>query len=80
MDEVLNNQVTDTVGDTYIKDINNKYTVLLGVMFQDLQKNHNYWYRKITTADLETNNLQLNNIIDSSLRIDKYFEWVDNSI
>ena len=36
MDKALNNQVINTVEDTYIKELNNRYNALLGVTCQDL--------------------------------------------
>ena len=38
MDETLKSQVIDTVKDTYLKGLKNKYTGILGVTFHDFLK------------------------------------------
>ena len=50
------------------------------LMFQNLLEHLIDCYRNITAVDLETNNLQMNELIDSSLAINKFPEWVDNWI
>ena len=70
MDEALKNQVIDTVKDTYLNGLNNKYTGLLRVTCCDLLQNLIDRYGKIMTTDLEYNNQQMNNPVHFSFPID----------
>ena len=63
IDKVLKNQFINTVDDTYIQELNNKYTMFLGVLFRDLLEHLIDQYRNITTADLEMKNLLRNNLV-----------------
>ena len=73
MDEYHNNQVIDTAKDTYLKELNNKYTGFLRVMWCDIFEHLINIYGKTTNADIEYNNQQMNEMINLSLPIDKYF-------
>ena len=78
MDKALNNQVINSIEDTYFKELNNKYTRLLGVRCCNIPKNILDHYRNITTADPEANNQKMNKLTDASLSVDMYFECVNN--
>ena len=60
MDKSLNNEVTESVKDTYFKELNNKYTGFLGVTCRDILDRLLDVYRKIMTAYLEANNQKMN--------------------
>ena len=74
MDESLNNQVIDTAKDTYLKELENKYTGFLGFTCRDIIEHLIDQYGRITTAYLEYNNQQMNDLINSYFPIDKYFK------
>ena len=57
MDEALKNQVINTMEYTYIKEIKNNYTMLLGVIVCDFLKNLIDRYGKNMAAGFEVNNL-----------------------
>lgn len=57
MDEALKNQVINTMEYTYIKEIKNNYTMLLGVIVCDFLKNLIDRYGKNMEAGFEVNNL-----------------------
>ena len=57
MDEALKNQVINTMEYTYIKEIKNNYTILLGVIVCDFLKNLIDRYGKNMEAGFEVNNL-----------------------
>ena len=80
MYESLKNQVINAVEDTYFRVSKNKYTGFLRVTFRDLLKHMINWYGKIMTTDLKYNNQRMNEPIDSSLPIDKYFNQIDDCI
>ena len=80
MDETLKNQIVETAKDTYLKELNNKYTSILGVTCRDLLEHLLDCYGNITTADFEYKNQQMNEPIDLSFPIDKYFEQIDECV
>ena len=56
MDKALNNQVIDSVKDTYLKELNIKYTGFLGVTCHNIFEHLLDRCGRITTMDLETHN------------------------
>ena len=76
MDEALKNQVINSVEETYLKELKNKYTGFFGVTRCNLFGHLLDQYGKITTVNLESNNQRMNEPIDSSLPIDEYFERI----
>ena len=56
MDESLKNQVINSVKYTYLKELKNKHTGFLGVMFRNLLKHLINRYGKIVAVDLKSNN------------------------
>ena len=80
MDKAIKNQVIYSVSDTYLKELNNKYTGFLGVMRNYLLEHLIDWYKTIMTVDLKTNNQLMNDFIDFSLPIDKYFECINDCV
>ena len=82
MDKALKSQVISAVKETYLKELNNKYNGLLRVTCHDLIDNLLGQYNKTTTTttNLKSSNHQINNPIDSSLTIDKYFERIDECV
>ena len=80
MDEDLKNQVIKSFEEIDLKEFKNKYTVFLGVTFHNLLEDMLNIYRNITTTDIKAINQQMNNPIESSLTIDKYFKFIDDCI
>ena len=80
MDESLKNQVINSVKYTYLKELKNKHTGFLGVMFRNLLKHLINRYGKIVAVDLKSNNQWMNEPIESYQPIEKYFEWTENCI
>ena len=80
MDETLNNQFIDTFEETYLKELNNQYTIFLWVLCHNLFGHLLNLYGKFTTADLEENNHWMNNPIDLSLPTNKYFDQIDDCL
>jgi hypothetical protein len=78
MDDALKGQVIDTVHDTYICEMRNKYTGYLGITTRDLLDHLLDRYGKITPADLELNNKRMNEPIDSTQTIDAFFKRIDD--
>ena len=73
MDEAIKKHVTNSIKDTYLKEFKNKYNWFLRVMCRNLIKHLLNCYGEIMTTDLEAKNNQMNNTVDSSLLIAKYF-------
>ena len=71
MEKVLKNMVIGSVEDTYLKDLNNKYTGFLRVTCHDILVNLTNHYGNITTTELEEKNQWINEPIDLYLQIDK---------
>ena len=67
MDEVLKNEVINTVWDMYLKVLK-KYTGFLNL------------YRNITPTDLRAENQHINELINASLLIKKYFRRIKDYI
>ena len=63
--EALKNQSIDTAEHKYLKELQNKYSGFLRVMFHDLIKNLLNQYMNTMSAGLENNNHQMNYPIDS---------------
>ena len=80
MDEELKNKVINSIEDMYFKEFKDEYTGFLGGMCLNLLDNILNCYRKFITAYPKANNQQMNEPIDSSLPIDKYFERIDDFI
>jgi hypothetical protein len=80
MDDALKGQVIDTIDDTYLCEMRNKYTGYLGVTTRDLLDHLIDRYGKITPADLETNKKRMNEPIDSTQTIDVFFKRIDDCI
>ena len=80
MDEDIKNQSIYTVEDTYIKELKNKYTRFLIVTCRYLPENLLDQYVNITIMDLKYNNQWMNELIDTSLTIDKWFERINDCI
>ena len=76
MYEALKNQSIDTAKYTYLKELKNKYTNILEVTCCNLLNRVLDRYGKIAPAYIEDNNQRMNEPIDSSLRIEKYFERI----
>jgi hypothetical protein len=75
MDDALKGQVIDTVHDTYLCEMRNKYTGYLGITTRDLL-DHDMLdrYGKITPTDLKTNDQRMHEPIDSTQTIDMFFK------
>jgi hypothetical protein len=80
MDNALKAQVIDTIQDTYLCDMRNKYTGYLGVTTRGLLDHLLDRYGKITPANIEDCKRKMNEPIDSTQQIDVFFQRVDNCI
>jgi hypothetical protein len=80
MDGALKTQVIDTIQDTYLSEMRNKYTGYLGVTTRDLLDHLLDRYGKITPADIEDCKRRMNEPIDSTQLIYVYFQRVDECI
>ena len=80
MDDALKGQVVDTIDETYICEIRNKYTGYLGVTTRDLLDHLLDRYGKITPADLEANKTKMNEPIDATQSIDIFFQHIDDCL
>ena len=56
LDEALKNLVIDTIEDTYMKELKNNYTTIIGVTCCDPIEHLLDIYGKITIKDIEFNN------------------------
>ena len=70
MDQAFKNPFIDSINDTYLKELKNKYTGFVGVTCRDIPKNLLELYKNITTEDLKANYQKMNETIDASLVID----------
>jgi hypothetical protein len=66
MDGALKTQVINTIQDTYLSEMRNKYTGYLGVTTHDLLDHLLDRYGKITPADIEDCKRRINEPIDST--------------
>jgi hypothetical protein len=80
MDDALKAQVIDTIQDTYINEMRNKYTGYLGVTTRDLLDHLLDRYGKITPADIEECKRRMIEPIDSTQPIDIFFQRIDECV
>jgi hypothetical protein len=80
MDDALKAQVIDTIEDTYLNELRNKYTGYLGVSTRDLFDHLLDRYGKITPADIADCKRRINEPLDSTRPIDIYFQTIDECI
>jgi uncharacterized protein (DUF433 family) len=80
MDAALKAQVIDTIQDTYIGELRNKYTGYLGVTTRDLLDHLLDRYGKITPADIVACKKEMTAPIDSTQPIDLDFKRIDDCI
>jgi len=80
MDDALKAQVIDTINDTYLCELRNKYTGYLGISTRDLFDHLLDRYGKITPADIEDCKRRMNDPIDATQPIDVYFQKVDDCV
>ena len=80
MEDALKTQVIDTVNDTYLCELRNKYTGYMGVSTRDLFDHLLDRYGKITPADIAECKKRMNETLDSTQPIDLYFQKVDECI
>jgi hypothetical protein len=80
MDDALKAQVIDTISDTYLCELRNKYTGYLGVSTRDLFDHLLDRYGKITPADIEECKRRMNDSLDSTQPIDMYFQKIDDCV
>ncbi len=80
MDDALKAQVIDTISDTYLCELRNKYTGYLGITTRDLFDHLLDRYGKITPADIEECKRRMNAPIDASQPIDVFFQRIDDSV
>ena len=66
--------------DTYISELRKKYTGFMVVKAIYLIHHIMDRYRKMTETDLEENRKVFDEILDTTMTIDKYFESIDNCI
>ena len=80
MDDALKLQVINTIDNTYLCKLRNKYTGYLGISARDLFNHLLDRYGKIMPADIETCKKRMNDPIDSTQPIDIYFQKVDDCV
>jgi hypothetical protein len=80
MDDAIQSQVIDTINDTYLCELRNKYTGYLGVSTRDLFDHLLDRYGKITPHNIEECKTRMNDPIDSTQPIDIYFKKVDDCV
>ena len=80
MEDALKTQVIDTVNDTYLCELRNKYTGYMGVSTRDLFDHLLDRYGKITPANIEECKKRMNEALDSTQPIDIYFQKIDECI
>jgi len=80
MDDALKAQVIDTINDTYICELRNKYTGYLGITTRDLLDHLLDRYGKITPADIEECKRKMIEPIDSTQPIDVFFQRIDDCV
>jgi hypothetical protein len=80
MDDALKAQVIDTIQDTYLSEMQNKYTGYLGVTTRDQLDHLLDRYGKITPADIEDCKRRMNEPINSTQPIDVSLQRVDECI
>jgi hypothetical protein len=80
MNDALKSQVIDTINDTYLCELRNKYTGYLGVSIRYLFDHLLNRYGKITPADIESCKRHMNDPIDSTQPINIYFQKVNNCV
>ena len=80
MDDALKSQIIDSIQETYINALRNKYTGYLGVTTRDLIDHLLDRYGKITPADIEDCKQRLQAPLDSTQPIDIYFQRIDDSV
>ena len=80
MDDALKAQLIDSVDDTYLCEVRNKYTGYLGINNRDLIDHLLDRYGKITPADIEACKFQMNEPIKSSQPIDLFFQRINDCV
>lgn len=80
MDDAIKAQIIDSINDTYLCELRNKYTGYMGVTARDLIDHLLDRYGKITPADIEACKQRMNEPIDSSQPIDAYYQKIDDCI
>jgi hypothetical protein len=80
MDDTLKAQVIDTIQDTYISEMRNKYTGYSGVTTRDLLDHLLDRCGKITPADIEDCKRRMNEPLDSTQPINVFSHRVDECI
>ena len=80
MEDALKALIIDSVEDTYLAELRNKYTGYLGISARDLIDHLLDRYGKITAADIEQCKKDMHLPIDSTQPIDLYFQRIDDSV
>jgi hypothetical protein len=80
MDNALKAQVINTIQETYLCEIRNKYTGYFGVTSRDLLNHLLDRYGNLTPANIEECKRKMNEPIDSTKLIDVFFQRVDECI
>ena len=80
MYESLNNQVIETVKETYLNQLKNKYTRFLRSTSHNILEHLTDGYGKIITVDIESNNKKINYPINLSLMINKLFSQINSCV
>ena len=80
MYESLNNQVIETVKETYLNQLKNKYTRFLRLTSHNILEHLTDGYGKIITVDIESNNKKINYPINLSLMINKLFSQINSCV
>ena len=80
MDDALKAQLIDSVDDTYLCEVRNKYTGYLGITNRNIIDHLLDRYRKITPANIEACKVRMNEPIDLSQPIDLFFQHINDCV
>ena len=80
LDDALKAQLIDSVDNTYLCLVRNKYTSYLGITTRDLIEHLLDRYGKITPTNIEACEVWMNEPIDSSLPINLFFQRIEDCV
>jgi hypothetical protein len=80
MNDALKIQIIDTVANTYIGELRNRYTGYMGVAPRDLIDHLLERYGRITTSDITNCITRIEAQMDPTQPIDVYFQTIDDCV
>ena len=78
MDQALKLLIIEAIDAVYIDERRDRYTAFLNVSARDLMNHLLHRYGKITATDMKENKQKMEEPIDTSEPIDKYFKRIDD--